>query len=409
LTDSRGLVLAHQSKLQYVIDQTDFSSQPTVREALAGNQGTMRFLDPVEKEWMIGAYLPVRSTESLSSKDWAIGFVIPERIVYGPVAIFTRAIAVFAAISSIVLGFIGFVLIRGFLSPLDQLIAAARTAGSGDFSFRIENPKDDEFATLTQAYNEMASELGESERKIRENETNLRTMNGRLSETNKELEAFSYSVSHDLRAPLRAIDGFSHALVEDFGALLNAEGLDYLTRIRHGVQRMGNLIEDMLKLSRVNRSEVMREMVDLSSMVASQAEELASQEPARDTELVIAPAVTAMADRRLLRILIENLLGNAWKFTKARHKARIEFGLREDRGRHVFFVRDNGAGFDMKYAGRLFSAFQRLHSAAEYEGTGIGLAIVKRIAARHGGLVWAEAAVGVGATFYFTLSGEEAK
>jgi signal transduction histidine kinase len=407
LTDSRGLVLAHQSKPQYVEDQTDFSSEPTVREALAGNTGTLSFFDPVEKELMLGAYRPIHLTESSNGRAWAVGFVIPQRVAYRPIAAFSRAVGVTAGAFALVLAYVGFVLIRRFLKPLDQLILAVQRAGSGDFSFRITHERNDEFTILTRSYNEMATQLGEKDLKLREHEEQLRGVNRKLEKSNSELEAFSYSVSHDLRAPLRAIDGFSHALIEDFGPLLDTQGQDYLGRIRHAVQKMGNIIEDMLKLSRVNKAELFPELIDLSSMVQRHAEELAARDPGRETEFVIEPAVRVTADRRLMEILLGNLLENAWKFTKIRHKARIEFGQQADSGAPAFFVRDNGVGFDMKYAEKLFQVFQRLHATAEYEGTGIGLAIVKRIANRHGGRAWTEAAAGEGAVFFFSLSGEE--
>ncbi len=225
-----------------------------------------------------------------------------------------------------------------------------------------------------------------------------------LEATNKELEAFSYSVSHDLRAPLRGIDGFSQALLEDYADKLDATGRDYLERLRAGSQRMAQLIDDMLGLSRITRSELRREAVDLSAMAREIAEELRKSQPERCVEFIIAPDIVADGDPKLLRLMLGNLLGNAWKFTGKHTTARIEFGRKEQEGEAVFFVRDNGAGFDPAYSGKLFGAFQRLHSVAEFEGTGIGLATVQRIVHRHGGRIWAEGEVEKGATFYFTLT-----
>jgi light-regulated signal transduction histidine kinase (bacteriophytochrome) len=224
-----------------------------------------------------------------------------------------------------------------------------------------------------------------------------------IQAANQELEAFSYSVSHDLRAPLRSIDGFSQALVEDYAARLDEHGREYLHRIREAAQRMGRLIDGMLSLSRVTRAVLAREPVPLSAEARAIAAELKRSDPARQVEFVIAPGVIADGDGRLLRIVLENLLGNAWKFTAKTRDARIEFGTTRDGERPTYFVRDNGAGFDMKYAEKLFRAFQRLHSADEFPGTGIGLATVQRIIHRHGGRVWAEAEEQRGATFYFTL------
>jgi PAS domain S-box-containing protein len=225
-----------------------------------------------------------------------------------------------------------------------------------------------------------------------------------LEAANRELETFSYSVSHDLRAPLRGIDGFSQALLEDCGDHLDAQGQDYLQRICSATQRMSELIDALLGLSRVTRAELQREPIDLSAMAEAIAAELRRQDPARAVDVVIAPALMANGDARLLWVMLENLLGNAWKFSAKKTQAHIEFGVQtEPDGTPVFFVRDNGAGFDMTYANKLFGAFQRLHRMSEFPGTGIGLATVQRIIHRHGGRVWAEGEVGRGATFYFTL------
>jgi len=226
-----------------------------------------------------------------------------------------------------------------------------------------------------------------------------------LERKNKELEAFSYSVSHDLRAPLRSIDGFSQALLEHYSDGLDEKGRGYLVRVRAATQRMGELIDDLLHLSRVSRAEVHTRRLDLSKLAQSVATELKSKHPDRQVELVIEQGLSSDADAGLMRVVFENLLGNAWKFTEKTPQARIEVGVQHKEWGPAYLVRDNGAGFDMEYAGKLFQPFQRLHAEAEFPGTGIGLATVSRIIDRHGGRVWAEAAVGVGATFYFTLEG----
>jgi signal transduction histidine kinase len=219
-----------------------------------------------------------------------------------------------------------------------------------------------------------------------------------------EVEAFNYSVSHDLRAPLRPLDGFSEALLEDYGDKLDDKAKDYLNRIRSAAQRMGRLIEDLLELSRIGRVPVQRQPVDMSALVASIVAELRGNDPAREVELVCPPQAKVAGDPRLLRIAFENLLRNAWKFTRKHPRARIEFG-QTPAAEATFFIRDDGVGFDPAYAGRLFRPFQRLHPSDAFEGTGIGLAIVDRIIRRHGGRIWAESAPEAGATFYFTLSG----
>jgi signal transduction histidine kinase len=224
-----------------------------------------------------------------------------------------------------------------------------------------------------------------------------------LEQANRELEAFSYSVSHDLRAPLRAIDGFSKALLSEHAAALDEQGRHYLERVRAGTQRMSALIEALLDLSRITRATVRREPVDLTRLATGVVEELRRREPSRAVVAEIAEGLTANGDRQLLRIVLENLLGNAWKFTARRAEARISFGWEAGAAGSAFFVRDNGAGFDMAYADKLFAPFQRLHRSSDFEGTGIGLATVQRIVSRHGGRLSASAEVGVGATFRFTL------
>lgn len=225
-----------------------------------------------------------------------------------------------------------------------------------------------------------------------------------LSALNKELEAFSYSVSHDLRAPLRHIDGFSQILLEDYPDKLDEKGKHCIRRIHAGVERMSELIEDLLRLSRIARMEMSFEKVDLSALVQEVANSLQKTQPERQVDFLIKPGLMVNGDSRLLRIVLENLLGNAWKFTSKHPHATIEFGITEKDDNPVYFIRDNGAGFDMAQVDKLFSAFQRLHSADEFAGTGIGLATVARIIHRHGGRIWAEGAVEKGATFYFIIA-----
>lgn len=235
----------------------------------------------------------------------------------------------------------------------------------------------------------------------------LEDANRELEGTNRELEAFSYSVSHDLRAPLRTIDGFSQILQEDYEDRLDADGVDYLGRVRAASKHMAGLIDDLLDLSRVGRRPLRRESVDLGDLASGIVEDLRMSEPGRKVEFVAEENVAAWADVGLLKVALENLLGNAWKFTSREPEARIEFGVGEEGGRPFYYVRDNGAGFDQAYSDKLFGAFQRLHAQDEFEGTGIGLATVARIVHRHGGRVWAEGRVGEGATFYFTLGGRD--
>lgn len=236
-------------------------------------------------------------------------------------------------------------------------------------------------------------------------ERRVKDRTGQLEAINKELEAFSYSVSHDLRAPLRSIRGFSEVLLERYSKQLDPTGQEFLRRACQSSQQMETLIEDLLKLSRVSRSELQCQQVNLSQMAESIAAELKKSDPQRAVELVIEPGLHAHGDERLLRVALDNLVRNAWKFTSKQARAKIEVGLSKGPPQ-AFFVRDNGAGFDMTYSNRLFGVFQRLHTVSEFPGTGVGLATVQRIISRHGGRVWATGEVNRGATFYFTLPNE---
>lgn len=235
-------------------------------------------------------------------------------------------------------------------------------------------------------------------------EGELRHRGQALEAANKELDAFCYSVSHDLRAPLRGIDGFSQVLLEDYGGKLDSGGQEYLRRVRAATQRMGQLIDDLLRLSRLSTESLTITDINLSALVQDIIGELRQRDPARDTVVSIAPAISARGDARLLRSVLENLLGNAWKYTGKKQSAVIEFGAMQQDGEPVYFVRDNGAGFDMQYAGKLFGAFQRMHKPEDFPGAGIGLALSMRIVRRHGGRIWAEAQPDRGATFFFTLA-----
>ncbi|MGH9712266.1 MAG: sensor histidine kinase [Candidatus Acidiferrales bacterium] len=235
-------------------------------------------------------------------------------------------------------------------------------------------------------------------------EAQIKGVNSELVTANKELEAFSYSVSHDLRAPLRGIDGFSLVLMEDYADKLDAEGRDYLQRVRTATQRMGTLIDDLLNLSRVTRTELRMERVDLGGLARSVAADLQRTHPERTVNFRAEEGLEAVVDPHLIRIVFENLLGNAWKFTSKRQSAQIEVGATSLGGSVTYHIRDNGAGFDPNYASRLFGAFQRLHDKNDFPGTGVGLATVQRIVHRHAGRIWAESMVDKGATFYFTLA-----
>jgi light-regulated signal transduction histidine kinase (bacteriophytochrome) len=224
-----------------------------------------------------------------------------------------------------------------------------------------------------------------------------------LEAANSELEAFTYSASHDLRAPLRRITGFTQVLAEDYAAVLDDQGREYVERIQTITRNMNELIEALLRLSQVTRSELKLSEVDLSSAAREISQNLMTTQPDRSVEFVIPESLVVNADAKLMAALLENLFGNAWKFTNKHAKARIELGMIERSGQKIYYVRDDGAGFDPAYSDKLFAVFQRLHSLNDFEGTGIGLALTQRIVHRHGGRIWAEGQLEQGATFYFTL------
>jgi signal transduction histidine kinase len=240
-------------------------------------------------------------------------------------------------------------------------------------------------------------------RELEGSQAKLAATLAQLEIAHKELEAFSYSVSHDLRAPLRGIDGFSQALLEEYAGRLDERGQGYLGRIRHAAKRMAELIDDLLALSFVTRAELRRENVSFTRIARAVAADLRLASPERAIDIAIQEDVVCLGDRRLLTVVLENLVGNAWKFTGKVEDARVELGAHDEPGGRIYWVRDNGAGFDDRYAAKLFVPFQRLHSADAFPGTGIGLAIVRRVIDRHGGRVWAEGRPDGGATFYFTL------
>jgi signal transduction histidine kinase len=317
-------------------------------------------------------------------------------------------------------------------SPLLAIANIAReVTEKRTFSLRAPKLSRDEIGMLAESFNTMLAEIERATRDLEasnevlgreiaehnraeqeilrlnaELEQRVKERTAQLEYTNGELEAFCYSVSHDLRAPLRAIDGFGQALMEDFPKDVSEEAQRYLSRIRSSTQRMGQLIEDLLNLSRVSRGGLERRDADVSELARQVVNDLQSREPQRKVDISIWDGMRASADSRLLRAALENLIGNAWKFSAKTDKPRIEIGSLSDDGRAVFYVRDNGAGFDMAYADKLFGAFQRLHSGNEYQGTGIGLATVQRIVHRHGGRIWADAKPGKGAAFYFTLESD---
>ena len=280
---------------------------------------------------------------------------------------------------------------------------AGRVANQQDYSLRAEKLGDDEIGQTVEAFNQMLHVIEQRDKELSGHKVQLELVVGErtaeLRAANRELEAFSYSVSHDLRSPLRAIDGFSQALLEEYSGQLDEVGRGYLDRVRAASQRMGVLIDNLLRLSRVTRQELQPEPTDISAMAQEIIRELREHEPERKLEISIQDNMVAQCDAKLIRIALTNLIENAWKYSSRQPVARISIGCRDG----VFFVQDNGVGFDMRYADKLFGAFQRLHTKEEFEGTGVGLATVARVIHRHGGEIWAESELDTGATFFFTL------
>jgi signal transduction histidine kinase len=304
---------------------------------------------------------------------------------------------------------IALLITKRLLSAVSQLNTGVVKVSEGDLNFRLEMHGlfCSEFASFASSFNQMTYNLETSRRQLDEYNRSLeKKVNERtieLERSNKELESFNYSVSHDLRAPLRSIDGFSQALTEEYQEHLDETGHDYLRRVRRAAKHMGDLIDDLLRLSRLGRLEMSVELVDLSEMATRALGNLQESDTHRTVTWQVEPELKAHGDKHLLGIALNNLIGNAWKYSSRRKHAEIEFGKLVQDGRTLFYVHDNGAGFNMKYANKLFGAFQRLHTNSEFEGTGIGLATVARIIHRHGGSVWAESEVDRGATFYFEL------
>jgi len=327
----------------------------------------------------------------------------------GIIAIVVLAIAMLAAYALAAA-------LQGRISAPILALAETATAASTRQDYSVRAPKfgEDELGMLTDAFNQMLGRIEEQkkelqqhakilEQRVAERTGELEKRAAELQAANSELDAFAYSVSHDLRAPLRSIDGFSQVLLEDYATQLGDAGRDSLQRVRAASQRMATLIDDLLKLARVTRAEMRTEQVDLSGMAREVVAEIQRTAADHQVEFVIAHGLEAQGDSRLLRVVIDNLLRNGWKYTGKRPQPRVEFTAINENGGRVFVIKDNGAGFDMRYADKLFGVFQRLHSAAEFEGTGVGLATVRRIINRHGGRIWAQGAVDQGASFYFTL------
>ncbi|MCU1286408.1 MAG: periplasmic sensor signal transduction histidine kinase [Acidobacteriales bacterium] len=309
----------------------------------------------------------------------------------------------------IISGFVG----KAVAEPIVNLAETAQKV-SRDENYSVRAPESDiggEIALLNSAFNQMLEQIELRDQELQDArlglEKRVEERTRQLVAANRELEAFSYSVSHDLRNPLEIINGFSYLLLQEYGDKLDTQGKEHLHEVTAATKRMAQLIDDLLGLAQASTTAMHRENVDLSNLALGVMKELQRREPMRKVEFQVAPSMNADGDSRLLRIVLDNLIRNAWKYTSGVTQASVEFGCNRENGVPVFFVRDNGAGFDPQYSDRLFKPFQRLHSKAEFPGTGVGLATVQRIIHRHGGEIWAEGSVQHGATFYFRLQSEE--
>lgn len=345
-------------------------------------------------EMYLAAESLVRNTE------WKVRITIPQRVVLQPVKQFLRT----AVSSAVILLLIGIVLTwwlsRNITTPLDKLAVAARGIAKGDFSQTVVWHRNDELGVLAHAFNVMAKEVNDVQKNL---EAKVAQRTEQLEKANKELEAFSYSVSHDLRAPLRAVSGYAAMLKEDHAASLNEDGQRITETIVQNARMMGQLIDDLISFSRISRKESDIREVDMERMVKQVIAELQTQSPGKNYQFVLHALPVCKTDPQLIKQVWLNLVGNAMKYSSLVNDPVIEIGAKEINGTTEYYVRDNGVGFDMKYSGKLFGVFQRLHSHEEFEGTGIGLALVKRIVEQQNGSVHAASEVGKGAIFSFRI------
>lgn len=411
IIDNAGTVLSRHPDAERLIGKA-MPEAPIVREVL-GRKGEGSVsevgLDGVKR---LNGFVPLRG---MGGGPYVI-VGIPEETAFAAANLgFRRNIIILFVSLGVAVGLTvaatGLVVVR----PISRLAAITRRFAAGDFAVRTGlGDERSELGELARGFDYMGSEIARREAEQRQAEDEIKKLNLILSSraveleaANKELEAFSFSVSHDLRAPLRLLDGFSQAVMEDYADKLDAQGREYLQRIRSASQSMGRMVDDFLNLARITRAELVLEKVNLSDLASDVVNELKSVQPERKVEFIITPGLEGYGDRRLLRLAFGNLLGNALKFTSKRADAKIEFGVRDIKGETAYFVRDNGVGFDMTSAHKLFKPFQRLHDTGEFPGEGIGLASVYRIINRFGGKVWAEGEKDKGATFYFTLRRDE--
>jgi len=424
LIDRDGLLLYSETNRKGVLKE-NYSERAVVKMAMAGGRvGSLTHLEPASKERKLYVFVREQGYLDFAGNDWILLIDIPARVAHAPaVKLRNRMLAIMAG-ASVVSLIIAFYFSRSISNPIAELTKGVEIIGRGDLGHKVAIGTRDEIGTLANAFNRMVSnlkrvtasrdelekEIAERKRAEREVEKHrrhledmVRERTAELTEAIEELEAFAYSVSHDLRAPLRAIDGFSQMLVEDYGDKLDAEGHRLLAVVQHSAKDMGQLIDDLLAFSRLGRTGMKVATVNMDELARRVIEDLRHEVPGRHVQLNVDTLPATAGDQAMIRQVFANLLTNAIKFTRPREYAVIEVGAMVDGSQNTYFVKDNGVGFDMKYADKLFQVFQRLHSTDEFEGTGIGLALVQRVITRHGGRVWAEGEVDKGATFCFAL------
>jgi signal transduction histidine kinase len=357
----------------------------------------------------VGFYKDYRGVPVIGAYKWLPEFKmciiteIDQAEAFAPIVHLAWVITAIVSAISLAACLMGFFFSRTITRPLRKLAAGAEKIGGGNLDHRVGTASKNEIGGLSRAFDRMSESLKATMVSRDELEQRVQERTAQLEAANKELEAFSYSVSHDLRAPLRAIDGFSRILLEDSIENLDEEGKRVLNVIRNNTQKMGQLIDDLLVFSRLGRQEIKKSDIDMGKLATSVFKELRLSAPERKIKLNIKTLSSSQGDSSMIRQVFTNLLSNAVKFTRPKDTAAVEVGGSEEKTESIYYVKDNGVGFDMQYVNKLFGVFQRLHSTTEFEGTGVGLAIVQRIIHRHGGRVWGEGKVGEGATFYFSL------
>jgi signal transduction histidine kinase len=361
----------------------------------------------------VGFYKDYRGVPVIGAYKWLPEFKmciiteIDQAEAFAPVVRLAWIITGIASAISLAAGLLGLFFARTITRPVRHLAAGAEEIGEGNLEYRVGTASKDEIGGLSRAFDRMTESLKATMVSRDELEQRVRDRTAQLEAANKELEAFSYSVSHDLRAPLRAIDGFSGAVLEDYFDKLDDQGKRFLSIIRSNTQKMGRLIDDLLAFSHLGRQEISPSDISMTDLAKGVFEEIKPPANERNLQFDMTTLPLAQGDRSMMKQVFANLLSNAIKFTRPREMATVEIGGTNDGAENIYYVKDNGVGFDMQYVNKLFGVFQRLHSTDEFEGTGVGLAIVQRIIHRHGGRVWAEGKLGEGATFFFTLPRRE--